>query len=52
MSNKAFIDLDKLLYDEVVEKIFLSIGSFFICAGVILLLFDYDNCYCYCKPYY
>jgi TM2 domain-containing membrane protein YozV len=50
MSDESFSkNLDKILYNKNIENIFLSIGSFFIGAGVILLLIEYDNCYCYCK---
>ncbi len=39
------IDLDKILYNEDIEKIFLSIGSFFIGSGVMLLIIHNNNCF-------
>jgi hypothetical protein len=46
MSDEPFLNnLDKILYNKNIENIFLSIGSFFIGAGVMLLLIGYDN-YC------
>jgi hypothetical protein len=51
MTDKVFlIDPDEILYNKNIENIFLSVGSFFIGAGVMLLLFDYNNCNC--KMYY
>lgn len=46
MADKAFIDLDKLFYNNEFHDLLLSVSSFFVGAGVVLILIGYDNCHC------